>query len=255
MAAIEEDVEVDEGLVAVARRLRRWKKQRGEVWAAELARKNEEAEAEKRRESEERAATERAIAEAEAEVEEKGTEAAKAAEKRARLARARRIVESEDDEEDGEGVTAAAAATTATATATATATPAANAAADTTTVADPAVAGEETGPTEGAVSGPGAGQDDQDGVRTVWGTDGVTPVGVIKAGATSARTVGRHVVVEVPPVLKHRVPRMTALPHGYSSWEEVRREAAGGRGRGRRVGVGANVELRAARQPGDKVSR
>ena len=251
MAAIEEDVEVDEGLVAVARRLRRWKKQRGEVWAAELARKNEEAEAEKRRESEERAATERAIAEAEAEAEEKGTEAAKAAEKRARLARARRIVESEDDEEDGEGVTAAAAATTATATAT----PAANAAADTTTVADPAVAGEETGPTEGAVSGPGAGQDDQDGVRTVWGTDGVIPIGVIKAGATSAGTVGRHVVVEVPPVLKHRVPRMTALPHGYSSWEEVRREAAGGRGRGRRVGVGANVELRAARQPGDKVSR
>jgi hypothetical protein len=243
---------VDEGLVLVARRLKKWRKLRGDEWAAERARKQDEADAEEERVSEERAAAERAAAGAEVEAEERRTEAARAAEKRARLARARLIVISDDDEEEGEGIAAAAATATAT-------TPAADAAAATTTVADPAVvlepgAGEETGPRTDAVNEAGADEGDQDSVRTVWGTDGVTPIGVIKAGATSAETGGRRVVVEVPPVMKHRVPRMTALPHGYSSWEEVRRGAAAGRGRGRRVGVGADVELRAARQPGDKVS-
>ena len=209
-------MEVDEGLVVVARRLKKWRRLRGDEWTAERAKRQEEAEAEKRRASEERAATEKAAAEAEA-------EAAKAAEKRARLARARRIVKSED-EEDGEGVAAAAATTTATPTATATATPAA-----TTTVADPAVVGEETGPTEGAVTEAGADEDGQDGVRTVWGTDGVTPIGVIKTGATGAKAGGRHVVVVVPPVLEHRVgARMTATPRSYSGWGEVEKRATEG---------------------------
>ena len=241
MAAIEEDVEVDEGLVAVARRLKRWKKQRGEVWAAELARKNEEAEAEKQRESEERAATERAIAEAEAE--ERGTEAVKAAEKRARLARACLVVVS-DSNDDGE---AAAATTTTT---TGAAEPGAAAAAMTTVSLE--VAGlhaDEVATVEVEVGEVGNGH------RTVWGTDGVTPVGVIKTGAASARAGGRRVVVVVPPVLEHWVGvRMTATPHGFSGWVEVEKRATEGRGR-RRVGVGADIELRAARQPGDKVSR
>jgi hypothetical protein len=217
MAAIKEDVEVNEGLVPVARRLRKWRKVRGEEWANERATQEAEAEAKRAEEREEAA---RKVAE---EMEAAAEEEARVSVKRARLARARIVIESDDDDEDNMVATRD--------------TPAA-----TPTTAVTAARAKEAASVDDVPTMTGADKtrrpaDEREGHRTVWGVDAVTPA------------VFRP-YVEARPALEHLFGgRMTVSKaretHTEVGRERIRRGRSGGR---------VPIAIRAARQPGDKVS-